>query len=606
MRSLPVDEYTLYQLSMHGKLTAAGDNGAPTCTDCHGVHNIFAPSSPRSSVNRQNIVKLCGGCHANKKHMAPYDIPTDMVQKWKHSRHGKAFATGSSAAPNCIGCHGPHAGTHPGTPSIAAACDYCHTEEKKFLLKSPHARAFRSVGWQIAYRVTATMTLSRQAGRRAWRLIRRAASATAGATKTAPGAPRRSPESSMRVNDQQHAAVVNVQAGEGGGAVRSRRGLRAQQVDNCQADTCASRRTRLISCSCARTRLTYSVRQTRQRTPLQRPVMSVDVQRRGYYVALALAALLVRAPGRESAEVVARENAECCMSEPTSAPPPEPLGRRLPRWLLILLPIVAVAFAAGLAGAQHYVHARLKRLHRGLPRFGGRGARSAAGAQERRVSACHHVSSGVGAVAARGPTWWVRRKVRTHGAGRAASSCGSCHNELRARSGRRSPRPRVIGCTRASKRSTACRVTSSRCHGGQVTTKACLSATRARTCTPRRTSTRRRIRSACPATISRRPPAASLGSPMDACVRCHSEKAHSQKSSPDIVPASVIRSAGSARRRRLQALPPAASRLRQGAPGAAVPAVSRHQDRYGRPRASQRAPRVPELPQGARSAQARG
>ncbi len=134
---LPVDEYQLYKLSMHGKLTAAGDQGAPTCTNCHGVHDILAPESPRSTVNRQNIVQLCGGCHANKKHMAPYDIPTDMVEKWKHSTHGKAFAAGSAAAPNCIGCHGPHAGTHPGTPSVTAACDYCHTEEKKFLPQEP-------------------------------------------------------------------------------------------------------------------------------------------------------------------------------------------------------------------------------------------------------------------------------------------------------------------------------------------------------------------------------------------------------------------------------------------------------------------------------------
>lgn len=143
---LPVDEYTLYRLSVHGKLTAAGDVNAPTCTDCHGVHDIFGPASPRSTVNRQNVVKLCGGCHADKKHMAPYDIPTDMVDKWSHSTHGKAFMAGSSAAPNCIGCHGPHTGTHPGTQSITAACDYCHVEEKNYLLKSPHARAFRERG----------------------------------------------------------------------------------------------------------------------------------------------------------------------------------------------------------------------------------------------------------------------------------------------------------------------------------------------------------------------------------------------------------------------------------------------------------------------------
>jgi hypothetical protein len=143
---LPVDQYQLYKMSVHGKLASAGDPGAPTCTDCHGVHAIFAPESPRSTVNRQNVVRLCAKCHADKQHMAPYGIPTDQVALWKRSVHGRAFESGSSAAPNCIGCHGPHAGAHPGSQNVAAACGYCHTEEMAAYLKSPHALAFRERG----------------------------------------------------------------------------------------------------------------------------------------------------------------------------------------------------------------------------------------------------------------------------------------------------------------------------------------------------------------------------------------------------------------------------------------------------------------------------
>lgn len=287
---LPVDEYTLYQLSMHGKLTVAGDNGAPTCSDCHGIHDIFAPESPRSTVNRQNIVQLCGKCHANKKHMAPYDIPTDMVGKWKHSTHGKAFASGSSAAPNCIGCHGPHAGTHPGTPSIAAACDYCHTEEKQFLLKSPHARAFRERGLADClpchghHDVVAT---SWTAGM--------APDSACSKCHSKSDKPRRVAEEISKlingVNADQHAAVVDVK-------LAKERGLYVPDADYALSKlSTAKQHLRVSAHALDLVQLREEAANVKReadaaQNAVKRAKKELAVQRRGYYVALALAALL--------------------------------------------------------------------------------------------------------------------------------------------------------------------------------------------------------------------------------------------------------------------------------------------------------------------------
>lgn len=287
---LPVDEYTLYKLSMHGKLTAAGDQGAPTCSDCHGIHDILAPSSPRSTVNRQNIVHLCGGCHANKKHMAAYDIPTDMVEKWNHSTHGKAFAGGSAAAPNCIGCHGPHAGTHPGTPSVTAACDYCHTEEKKFLLKSPHARAFQDRGLADClpchghHDVVAT----------SW---------TAGMAPDSACSKCHSKDKKQRaialeisqlfdsVNKEQHAAVVEV-------TLAKQAGLYVPDADYAlKKVTTAKQNLRVSTHSLDLVQLreqaaTVENEADKAKKAVARARKAMAVQRRGYFVALVLAALL--------------------------------------------------------------------------------------------------------------------------------------------------------------------------------------------------------------------------------------------------------------------------------------------------------------------------
>lgn len=49
--------------SYHGKATALGSVIAATCVDCHGAHQIFPASDPRSMVARDNLVETCRACH---------------------------------------------------------------------------------------------------------------------------------------------------------------------------------------------------------------------------------------------------------------------------------------------------------------------------------------------------------------------------------------------------------------------------------------------------------------------------------------------------------------------------------------------------------------
>jgi len=143
---LSVGQAALFNLSLHGKLTSAGDPAAPDCSTCHGKHDLEPPSSPLSPVNRANVAKLCSGCHADKERMSKYDIRTDQFEKWQKSAHGQAFLAGNQNAPTCTGCHGAHASTPPDAASVAHACGRCHEQEMQLFEQSPHSQGFRKRG----------------------------------------------------------------------------------------------------------------------------------------------------------------------------------------------------------------------------------------------------------------------------------------------------------------------------------------------------------------------------------------------------------------------------------------------------------------------------
>lgn len=143
---LSVDQKRLFELSRHGKLAGAGDTHAPSCATCHGVHDIQPVEAPAAAANRRRVVELCAGCHGDADAMKPYGLGARQTEQWRRSVHGRAFADGHPSAPTCTGCHSPHAGTLPGTATVAALCDRCHQDERELFLRSPHARAFRRLG----------------------------------------------------------------------------------------------------------------------------------------------------------------------------------------------------------------------------------------------------------------------------------------------------------------------------------------------------------------------------------------------------------------------------------------------------------------------------
>jgi formate dehydrogenase gamma subunit len=61
--NVPASRVPTYEDSYHGLASSSGQQTVANCASCHGVHNIFPSSDPRSTVNKANIGATCGKCH---------------------------------------------------------------------------------------------------------------------------------------------------------------------------------------------------------------------------------------------------------------------------------------------------------------------------------------------------------------------------------------------------------------------------------------------------------------------------------------------------------------------------------------------------------------
>ncbi|OIO39667.1 MAG: hypothetical protein AUJ71_00175 [Candidatus Omnitrophica bacterium CG1_02_49_16] len=115
-----------YSLTIHGKALQSGLMSAAVCTDCHGSHDLHAPTNPLSKIYRKNVPVTCGKCHEN------------VLMTYERSVHGKAAMSGKVEAPVCTDCHGEHTiRSHRDPMSRVYAssvsekvCSQCHAAEK--------------------------------------------------------------------------------------------------------------------------------------------------------------------------------------------------------------------------------------------------------------------------------------------------------------------------------------------------------------------------------------------------------------------------------------------------------------------------------------------
>jgi hypothetical protein len=123
-----------YLDSVHAKaLLRSGLTVAPSCSDCHGSHDVFSIDEDRSAVSRQHVPDTCGSCHVG------------ILEEWRNlSAHGIGWAEGDTEVPVCTTCHASHEIVEPRGDmqrlSFPLDCGGCHEESLHTYRDSFHGK----------------------------------------------------------------------------------------------------------------------------------------------------------------------------------------------------------------------------------------------------------------------------------------------------------------------------------------------------------------------------------------------------------------------------------------------------------------------------------
>lgn len=109
------DANTKYEGSIHDSVLKSGNRKAPSCTGCHGSHEVA-----RATGDERMGIMLCNKCHG------------DMNASYEESIHYKARMAGNKEAPLCSSCHNAHdVESTKMTTKIKDGCLKCHKDADK-------------------------------------------------------------------------------------------------------------------------------------------------------------------------------------------------------------------------------------------------------------------------------------------------------------------------------------------------------------------------------------------------------------------------------------------------------------------------------------------
>ncbi len=139
--------------SLHGLAAQGGDELAPTCTSCHGTHNVKRAGDPESPIAVMQIPGMCGQCHREGTPVQETRAihQHDIVNNYMDSIHGEGlFRKGLTVTAVCTSCHTAHfvlPHTDPRSSiskeRIAETCEQCHAN-----IEEVHQKVIRGELWE--------------------------------------------------------------------------------------------------------------------------------------------------------------------------------------------------------------------------------------------------------------------------------------------------------------------------------------------------------------------------------------------------------------------------------------------------------------------------
>ena len=111
-----------YRDSIHAEgRTRLGLVVAPTCSGCHGTHDILPRQNPASRVHTTKVATTCGTCHAG------------ILREYDAGIHAARLHAGVTGAPTCSTCHSAHAVRRTDTArfqlDVIQECGTCHEDK---------------------------------------------------------------------------------------------------------------------------------------------------------------------------------------------------------------------------------------------------------------------------------------------------------------------------------------------------------------------------------------------------------------------------------------------------------------------------------------------
>lgn len=144
---------SMFLSGIHGQAYKNRAKYAPSCTECHGTHDIVENSNPVSRTYKMNIPFLCGKCHKEGAPVArDYNITErNIVENYSQGIHGKGlFKSGLTVTATCNDCHGnhlvlPHTNVKSSISAnnVAATCMKCHAR-----IEEVHTKIINEQQWE--------------------------------------------------------------------------------------------------------------------------------------------------------------------------------------------------------------------------------------------------------------------------------------------------------------------------------------------------------------------------------------------------------------------------------------------------------------------------